>query len=885
MEKINNNIKKSEKNKKNKDSHKHHHHRRLSIDKINTRFLDFIRKAKCTSNDQSMKDMKLNSINISNMKESENTEISIDKKIFKKRTSSNISASKIEQNYYKNKLEKFPKHKKYANNNNINYKLIDYNIIINNNKTNYYYKENKNNDELNFTPHKNPIKNSKFSSINNFKGNNNEIILTKTECKPNKNITYNFNYNVEQKNFIHNPKDNQDYSPIKEKEDNYNKNQKKKEIQDNKLKNSQNKNNQIMQKEKTEKINYIKENNFKEKEMKISITSTTKNKKYYEKKIEQMNIEKQKLFTQKESKPKNTIDKQNFITNIKTYLSQYIHINNLLETFPGGFNYLKNKLIYLDVSNTDEEFNFIYTQKNFYKSQNVKELFRKGIPIKYIKIFIQKLLNLENCKENYNFKFSMIFKNLDTSHIGDYVPYYYGKKKTKLKEILSIHYLNEEGIKQLKIIMWLISDLVPKIEYSPFLVKICSILLTIFEKEEAFETMRTLIDMNYDPSELYKLRWHFRYSFSENKKLVESIQIFLENQSDNIKELFDIFRNKGLEPLFLINEFVESLFLDFLNFYGILRFICIFLYEGVKALYRVSYGILNYIYEKNLGEIKNCRKDLMSELKKIIFNTFDYNKIFEDAFNLQLSRFNNGYIKGDNGEEINELEIPFECASKYYKNDNIEEESNSEKEKLEQKQIEQVKQSKKNHNYISNFYLPSIEPKSNILTGKYIFKLWPKLPKKFRKYNLATIYSLSRKKVNMKSILELSSKYPKNLKIMILIETEQEELFGMILPQMLEDTGEDNYIKLEKCYLINFLPKINVYNDNNEIICEQMLCCNKKGLWFCKEQVGVLIFIDGALDEGITCKKNTYFGNINLTKKGNFLIKDFEIIVLVENSI
>jgi len=194
----------------------------------------------------------------------------------------------------------------------------------------------------------------------------------------------------------------------------------------------------------------------------------------------------------------------------------------------------------------------------------------------------------------------MIFKNLDTSNIGDYAPYYYGKKKTKLKEILSIHYLNEEGIKQLKIIMWLISDLVPKIEYSPFLVKICSILLTIFEKEEAFETMRTLIDMNYDPSELYKLRWHFRYSFSENKKLVESIQIFLENQSDNIKELFDIFRNKGLEPLFLINEFVESLFLDFLNFYGILRFICIFLYEGVKALYRVSYGILNYIYEKNV---------------------------------------------------------------------------------------------------------------------------------------------------------------------------------------------------------------------------------------------------------------------------------------------
>jgi len=47
--------------------------------------------------------------------------------------------------------------------------------------------------------------------------------------------------------------------------------------------------------------------------------------------------------------------------------------------------------------------------------------------------------------------------------------------------------------------------------------------------------MRTLIEMNYDPNDIYKLRWHFRYSFEENKKLIESIKIFLENQSDNIK--------------------------------------------------------------------------------------------------------------------------------------------------------------------------------------------------------------------------------------------------------------------------------------------------------------------------------------------------------------
>ena len=590
---------------------------------------------------------------------------------------------------------------------------------------------------------------------------------------------------------------------------------------------------------------------------------------------------KQKSFVEKDSKPKTSIDKEKFMNKIKLYLSNYLHLDNLLETFPGGFNYLKNKFIYLDVSNPEEEFKSIYNQKNFYKSSKVKEFFRKGIPIKYIGKFIKKLLNLENCKENYDFKFAMVLKDFDTNNIGDYVPYYYGKEKNKLSEILPIHYLNEEGIKQLKIIMWLISDLVPKIEYSPFLVKICSILLVIFEKEEAFEAMRTLIDMNYDPRDIYKLRWHFRYSYAENQKLVESITYFLENQSDNIKELFKIFKKRGLDPLWLINDFVESLFLNFLNFYGILRFICIFLYEGVKALYRISYGILNYIYEKYLEEIKSIKTDLLSKLRKIIFNTFDYNKIFEEAFNLQLSRFNNGYIKDENGEDIEELEIPYECSSKYYDlNDDTESIVQEGKNEEDKENLVKMKS-----NYISNFYLPSIEPKSNILTGKYIFKLWPKLPKKFRNNNLVTIYSLSRKKVNMKSILELCNKYPKNLSILILIETEQDELFGMILPQTLEDTGEENYIKLEKCYLVNFLPKISIYKDNNEIICKNMLCCNKKGLWFCKETEGDLIFIDGTLEEGKTSKNNTYFGNIILTKKRNFLIKDFEIIVFVPNNI
>ena len=847
MEKLKNKKEKDEKNQKNKETNKKHHHKRLSIDKMNSRFLNFIAKEKNQKNINKNIDKKIKEINISNINDAKKNEFNYYQKSSHKKKASNVPISEIEKNYIKNKINDIDDtNKKSEKKNDIKYQVVDYNIIINNNKTNVYYKEN--NSNITFSQELNKNTNLNDSSKNNY-------IIDKSQLLKNNNNEQEDLVQNQENIKMKNEKENNDIlNNIKEK-DNINNTFQSNEI--------------ILPKKNSTKILIQNESNtYSEKEEEeISYSKSSINKTEIENNKNKYINEKDDLI----------IAKENFKNKLESYLSEYADINLISETYPGGFNHLQNRLQYLNESCTEEEFNFIFNQKNLYKSQNAKELCRKGIPLKYLQKFIKKLLKLENCEENYTFKYSMIIKDLDTNYIGNYVPYYYGKKKIKLKEILSTYYLNKEGLKQLKIIMWLISDLVPKIEYSPFLVKICSILLLFFDKEETFEIMRTLVEMNYDPNDIYKLRWHFRYSFEENKKLIESIKIFLENQSDNIKELFYIFRQKGLDPLLLINEFVESLFLDFLNFYGIFRFICIFIYEGVKALYRVSYGILNYLYINNLDEIKSCQKNLLFELKNIIFNAFDYNKIFRESFDIKLSRFNNGYIKNKFGEDIEELEIPFECASKYFKDNNdinniSNDESISEKENKE-------------NNYISHYYLPSIEPKSNILTSKYIFKLWPKLPKIYKNCNLATIYSLSRKKINMRSIIELSSKYPSDFKILILIETEKEELFGIILPKMLKDTGVDTYIKLDKCYLINFKPEINIYKSTDEKKCENMLCCNKKGLWFCKDDEGDLIFIDGTLTEGKTCKNNNYFGDVHLTKKNNFLIKDFEIIVFVKNEI
>ena len=861
-----------------KDSKKHHHHhkqRQLSIpDKINQQNYIIKNNNKIHKHKLENIDMKLKHIKDSIQ---ENSQTNKKEKHLHRNRSTNMFDSKKDKDYMKYKLEKYAqkeekKEKRYIvyNVNNNMPKNVDKNT------EKYFLKKYNNLSQIHAKKEKTQYIENKKNNIESSE-NNLSFIQKKDKHK-------NENEYIENNNYINNNYNNLKKSNVNSKEKQKNKNN----IIEGELNLSQEnyKNNK-------EKI----ENNNKEEERprkRDRIASMKMSSKYSEKMqsqiaeerekllIEQQKLEKKKLqlYHMEEIKKKESFAQETFIKQFLSYLTNYVDYGRISSLIPGGYIFLQDKLIYLDLLCTEEQFNYVYNKKNFYKSKNAKELCRNGIPLKFMKIFFKKLLNLENCKENYELKYNMTIKNLDPRYLGDYVPYFCGPDKKKLREVLPIHYLNEEGITALKTIMWLISDLVPKIEYCPLLIKICSILLIFLEKEEAYEAMRTLIEMNYKPAEIYKVKWHFRFSIMENNKLSESIKIFLENESFSMQNLFMFFKQNGLEPNLLIKDFCENLFLNYLNFYAILRFICIFIYEGSKSLYRFTYGVLNYIFEKKFEEVKENKKHLILKIREALMNVTDYKSIFEDAFKLKVNRNNNGYIKDNLGEPIAELQKPFEAPSNYNtENDN--ESQNDSNKNIMNLQIKENNKNKRNE-YLYEYYLPKIEPKSNILKTKEIIGLFDKLPNNLKHNDLATIYSLSKKKINMKSILELSKKYSKSYSILLIIETGQNELFGVIMPKMLQQTEENEYIELDNCCLVNFRPKLNIYKDNYSKGIN-MLCCNKKGLWFCKQDVGDLIYIDGSLSEGRTCKNNTYFGPITLTQKDNFIIKDLEIIVFVQN--
>ena len=85
-------------------------------------------------------------------------------------------------------------------------------------------------------------------------------------------------------------------------------------------------------------------------------------------------------------------------------------------------------------------------------------MIRTGIPPIYMKDILLKLFEIKDVNENnYNKLYTMIFKEHDTKNLDDYVPYFTGKKT--LKESLPFHYLNQKGIHELKILLWMINEL------------------------------------------------------------------------------------------------------------------------------------------------------------------------------------------------------------------------------------------------------------------------------------------------------------------------------------------------------------------------------------------------------------------------------------------
>jgi hypothetical protein len=560
---------------------------------------------------------------------------------------------------------------------------------------------------------------------------------------------------------------------------------------------------------------------------------------------------------------------------LSTYLpsfTQYLDIDKLEKKVP-NYRYLNDELNKLEQTTSPTTYQHVMSKKKLLISKNAKQLCRDGIPLKYMKPVLLKMFNVSFTKEDFNNKRAEVLKGRKFSEIGDQVPTFCDRT---IDEVLPFHYLNKEGFKALKEVLWLLNGVIPKLEYCPCLVSIASILLLFISKEETYELLRNVMEADLNPGDLANIRWHFRYYLNENIRLYLSIvNSILEISKQSVVNQFQLIEKYGLPKVKLIQDMADKFFLDYVNFIGILKFLPFFLYEGVKGIYRYAYGLISIcpfkiVKETKKEEVKEPNQlyqsytlsllsdqisqkydfekrpeaEVLKLYKEVTNKLENWNFFLDTATEWDLTHRNNTYVT---------LKIPSKIKELFPK----------------------VQKGK---------YIPSLFPDSKILTKDILPKLWEVIPVDVKYTDGQLLFDkVSSPDGDLNAIYKICEKMEDTALIMFVIKTKNGEIFGGIMDQIIKLYDDGRYRIPISAYLFTVEPEIKVYAPKDRQHSE-IVCFEAGALRYGNGEDGPAITLENDLKVGWT-QKNTVFGNdVCLLKDyvddGEFIIDNLEIYIM-----
>ena len=570
------------------------------------------------------------------------------------------------------------------------------------------------------------------------------------------------------------------------------------------------------------------------------------------------------MISEEESKKERDL----FLKNYSSCFTEYLSLEKLSKKIP-SFRYLNDELKKLETTSPESTIKHVMGKKKLLSSKNAKQLCRDGVPIKHIKQIVLKMFNVDYSKEDYENKRKEVLKGREFSEMGNQVPTFCDKS---LEELLPFHYLNEKGLDALKEVLWLLNGVLPKVEYAPGIVGLCSVLLLFLSKEETYELVRNVIETDMNPGDLSSIRWHFRYNMDDNIKLYISISLaIVELSKQEVKIKFEKIEKHGLRRIKLVQDIIDQFFLDYINFIGIVKLLPFFLLEGVKGIYRFVYGLIsliqfkietkdenNFTQDKKTGELVTLNDKISTKtdniklppleiikLYKEFSNQYQNWSLFMDTITLwDLTHRNNTYTS---------IKIPSDLRKGYGPNE-------------------------------KRIYIPSIFPDSEILSTHDLPKLWEKMPSDVKYHDGLQIYSKKKMpETDLSIVYDIGKEMEDNNLILFLIKAKTGEVFGGIMTQAIKLYDDGKYHIPNSAYLFTVEPEIYLYQPKDKKHGE--IACFEAGAFrFGNGDDGPAITIENELKLGWT-QKNTIFGNdICLLKDykddGEFEIENFEIYVM-----
>ena len=535
---------------------------------------------------------------------------------------------------------------------------------------------------------------------------------------------------------------------------------------------------------------------------------------------------------------------QHYLPSFTEYFSQ-----PQLDKTISSYKYLIEDLKKIEKVSSDSTYKHVMSKKNLFLSKNAKNICRSGIQYKHMRNIILKMFNIEFSPEDYSNKLKTVLKGRTFADVEAIVPTFSTKT---FEETLPFHYLNEKGISALKEIAWLLNDVIPKIEYCPTLLSLGSLLLLFLSKEETYEVLRMMIELDQTDTDLNKLRWHFRYTIIDNIQMDSNIKTCIYELSSNPQQ-FKNFEKMGLSLTSIIRDIVKKFFLDYVSFAGIMRILPFFLLEGVKGIYRIIYAIVfncNQSLEEDqkAGKIKilkdqKKREELMKIFKEKSNKITDFVNLFDFATKWNLTHTNNNYI--------------LQVVPPAIKNNVAD--------------IDKM------------VHIPSFEPESSILSPEQITKLWEFLPQKLKLCDCILLFKKGEySNDDLNTIYQSFDDLDEKTILFVLIQTDKDEIFGFIMQQSIKLSDNVEYKNLPLSYLFSISPELKFYEHKNKD--DKIVCFEPGAIRFGYGNYGPAITINYGLNEGITEKNSVFGDDICLIKdysnEGFFNIRKIEIYMM-----
>ena len=550
----------------------------------------------------------------------------------------------------------------------------------------------------------------------------------------------------------------------------------------------------------------------------------------------------------------------------------YLDIEKLGAKVP-NFRYLNAELQKLDSQTSKSTYEHVMSKKKLLLSKNAKQLCRDGIPVKYMRSVLLRMFNVTFTSEDYNNKKAEVLKGRDFSDMGDQVPTFSDKT---FEEALPVHYLNEEGIKALKEVLWLLNGVLPKMEYFPPLVPLSSFLLLFLPKEETYELLRNIIEADLIPGDMSNIRWHFRYTLNENVRLYLSIvNSILDISKPTVVDQFKVIENYGLPKVRLIQNMVETFFLDYLNFIGILKLVPFFLYEGVKGVYRYAYGTIaicpfKIVKQKSKEEQEAEQQLTLSSTMYLLSNQLALEYDFEKRPEEEVLK-----LYKETSNKLENWSFFVDCVKDWdltHRNNTYTSLKIPSKAKDLFPPVEKTE------------YIPYLFPESKILTNDLLPRVWEKIPQDV-KYNdgILLFDKVTSPEGDLNALYHICEKLEDSMLVLFIIKTTNGEIFGGIMDQAIKLYDDGRFRIPISAYLFTAAPEVNVYKPKDKMHSE-IVCFECGALRYGAGEDGEAITLESELKTGWT-QKNSVFGNNvcllkDYTNDGEFTIENLEIYTL-----